>query len=291
MLERGTPDSDLSLAFCNSMRTRRAQKHAIQLPAASIPKLKDWVNEPTSSLLLAESRGIRTSPLDFAVEFLNDVREREYPIIWALPFLAESLKHSVDGISAASGSTIPPRLTMAGILRSLVLQTLHLSTTAMTESRNPVTMRHLRGAATIEQWFQLLERCISTFPALFIVLDMGVLEAATCSGADDENEDDGGHYRINDFIARISDIATCRHRRGRLKVVIATVSFRNAASMEADEVFGDTCISTDRGRQIGRLMRQPKYRGIFRQHNKRISEEIRTTVGIFKNRTTDGGSR
>lgn len=298
LLEQGAPDSESSLDFCRSMRTRRIQKLATQLPAASIPTLQAWVDEPTSSLLLAESRGIRTSPLDFAVEFLNAVLERAYPIIWALPFLPfESFQRDADGPAAAPGPDAAPRLSVAGILRSLVLQILHLSSAAMTEGRNPVTIRHLRGAVTIEQWFQILERCVSKLPSLFIVIDFSVLETAVRRGvtggddSDDEEPDgpdgDREHYRVNDFIDRLSEMVARRHRQGRLKVVIAAVNFREAASMDADEVFGDMCISTDRGRQIGRLMRQPKYRGVFRQRNKRISEQIRTAVGRFESADGD----
>ncbi|KAK8022040.1 hypothetical protein PG993_012807 [Apiospora rasikravindrae] len=283
MLEQGTPDNESSLAFCRSMRARRVQKIATQLPAASIPKLKAWVDESTSSLLLAESRGIRTSPLDFAVEFLNAVLERGYPIVWALPFLDGPFQGHDNMPGTGSHS-------MAGILRSLVLQILHLSPAAMTESRNAVTMRHLRAATTTEQWFQLLERCVSTLPALFVVVDIGVLETAAGRGLgeDDDDEEEAGpgcdreHYRVGDFIDRMSEIIMSRHRQGRLKVVIAAVSFREAASMDVDEVFGDLCISTDRGRRIGRLMRQPKYRNVFKQRNKRISEDIRTAVGRFQ---------
>ncbi|KAK7917990.1 Nacht domain protein [Apiospora marii] len=302
MLDQGTPDSESSLAFCRSMRRRRVQKLATQLPTASIPTLKAWANEPTSSLLLAESRGIRTSALDFAVEFLNAVLERGCPIIWALPFLAESPQWSDQGVASVAGSIKPSRPSVIGILRSLVLQALQLSAAALTETNNPVTMRHLRGAVTIEHWFQLLDRCVSTLPALFVVVDISVLEAAIGGrrtadddgeeDKEDEEEGDGSEepYRVGDFVDRMSEMIARRGRHGSLKVVIAAVNFREAASMEADEVFGDMCISTDRGRQIGRLMRQPKYRGVFRQRNKRISEEIRRAVGRHGNRDGDDSS-
>ncbi|KAK8849143.1 Nacht domain protein [Apiospora arundinis] len=289
MLQQGTPDSESSLAFCRSMRTRRIQKLATQLPAASVPALKAWVDEPTSSLLLAESRGIRTSPLDFAVEFTTAVIDSGYPIIWALPFpVEESLWRDENAVSVPAA---PQALSVAGILRSLVLQTLQLSAAAMTESRNPVTVRHLRGADTIDQWFQLLERCVSTLPVLFTVVDIGVLETAIrMAGSGGDEDDEGGtfhgsreSYRISDFIDRMSDMVANRGYQGRLKVVIAAVNFRGACSMDSYETFGNMRILTDRGRQIGRLMRQPRYRGMFKHRNKRISEEIRTAVGKFEN--------
>ncbi|KAK8108451.1 hypothetical protein PG984_014252 [Apiospora sp. TS-2023a] len=222
MLEQGTPDSESSLAFCRSMRTRRTQKLATQLPATSIPTLKDWIDEPTSSLLLAESRGIRTSPLDFAIEFLNAVLDRGYPIIWALPFLTESFQSS-DEAAVTTTPSPPQPLSVAGLLRSLVLQTLHLSSAVMTEGRNPVTIRHLRGTVAIEQWFNILERCVSTLPALFIVIDIGILEAAIGRGSGDEDDPSGDRecYRVSDFIDRMSELVSRRHRQGRLKVVIA----------------------------------------------------------------------
>ncbi|KAK8007837.1 cytochrome P450 [Apiospora arundinis] len=273
MLEQGTPDSESSLAFCRSMRTRRIQKLATQLPTASISTLKAWVDEPGSSLLLAESRGIRTSP----PRFFRGVPGETTP--WS-------------DEEATSASAAPQTLSVAGILRSLVLQTLQQSAAAMAESRNPVTIHHLRGAVTIDKLFKLLEHCVSSLPVLFVVVDIGVLEAAIKASESDDTEEDGSgrfhchreSYRIGDFIDRMSDMVANRGCQGRLKVVIAAVNLREASSIYSYEPFGDMRIPTDRGRQIGRLMRQPKYRGMFRQRNKRISEEIRTAVGQLDNR-------
>ncbi|KAK6822945.1 hypothetical protein PG987_014490 [Apiospora arundinis] len=290
LLEQGTPDSKSSLAFCRSMRTRRIQKLATQLPAASIPTLKAWVNEPGSSLLLAESRGIRTSPLDFAVEFLGAVTDGGYPVIWALPFPAEPSFRSDE--KATSAKAVPQALSVTGILRSLILQTLQLSAAAMTESRNPVAYYHLRGADTINKLFEVLERCVSTLPVLFVVVDIGVLKAAMGSGDDEEDEEDERgrfhsnkeNYRISDFIDRMSDMVAKRDCQARLKVVIAAVNLGGASSVDLPEGFGNMRIFTDRGRQVGQQMRQPKYRVMSRQRNKGISEGMRMAVGKFEDR-------
>ncbi|KAL8289573.1 hypothetical protein RB597_001272 [Gaeumannomyces tritici] len=87
------PDSegaapDETLAYCRSLRNRRRQRMPTQLPSMALATLKSWIADPTSSLLLANGNGVRTSSLDFAADFLDAVLECGYPVLWALPSIA-----------------------------------------------------------------------------------------------------------------------------------------------------------------------------------------------------------
>ncbi|KAF4872035.1 ATPase family AAA domain-containing protein 3 [Colletotrichum siamense] len=89
-----TPVAADSLDWCRSMRNRRRQKAFTQLPLPEISKLKLWVSDSSSSLLLAQGRGVATSALDFAADFIDIVIDHDYPVIWALPsIIFDSKQH------------------------------------------------------------------------------------------------------------------------------------------------------------------------------------------------------
>lgn len=251
MLLEDTPDSTQSLAFCKSMRRRRRQTLPTQLPAATLSKLKDWVSDPSSSIVLAQGQGIRSSSLDFAVDFLDAILDRNYPVIWALP----GDNHR--------GQPIP---SITGILRSLISQLLELESGQALNGGNSGPLRQFQGNTSIAHWFQLLERCVAVFPRLFIIIDTSLVQYSL----EDEARDDE-YFTLRDFIARISDIVSRRDKDG-LKVVIASWRFDTASSKEASEVFNDIPFATDMGRRVHRMMRQPKYRAIIRRRGQGISK-------------------
>ncbi|CRK05579.1 hypothetical protein BN1723_001594 [Verticillium longisporum] len=73
LLLEDTPESDESLAYCRSMRNRRRRTMPTQVPVSALETLESWVSDPSSSLLLAQGQGIRSSSLDFAADFLDAV--------------------------------------------------------------------------------------------------------------------------------------------------------------------------------------------------------------------------
>lgn len=249
MLE-DTPDSSQSLSFCKSMRRRRRQILPTQLPAATQSKLKDWVSDPSSSMIIAQGQGIRSSSLDFAVDFLDAILDRKYPVIWALPGDNDR------------GQPIP---SITGILRSLISQLLELESGQTIDGANSVPFRQFQGNTSIAHWFQLLERCIAVFPRLFIIIDTSLVQ---CSLEDEARNDE--YCTLGEFIARVSHIVSRRDKDG-LKVVIASWRFDTASSKEASEVFSDIPFATDMGRRVHRMMRQPKHRAIIRRRGQGIS--------------------
>lgn len=252
-----TPDSSQSLSFCKSMRRRRRQTLPTQLPVATLSKLKDWVSEPSSSMVLAQGQGIRSSSLDFAVDFLDAILDRNYPVIWALP-----------GDNDRSQST--PSIT--GILRSLISQILELESVQALNGANLVSVRQFQGNSSIAHWFQLLERCIAVFPRLFIIIDTSLVQ---CSLEDEATGDE--YFALGDFVASISDIVARRDKDG-LKVVITSWRFDTSASMEASQVFSHTQFATDMGRRVQRLMRQPKYRVVARRRVQGSARTFSSTI-------------
>ncbi|KAK2613386.1 hypothetical protein N8I77_000304 [Diaporthe amygdali] len=250
-----TPDASQNLAFCKSMRTRRRQRLPTQLPITALSKLRAWVSDPSSSMILAQGQGIKTSSLDFAVDFLDAILERGYPVIWALP-------GDIDDTQ--------PTPSVIGILRSLISQLLELEleSDGTKSGASPIALKNFQGRRSIRQWFELLERCVANFPRLFIIVDTSLVQKSLEDEAGAENS-----FALSDFIESISDIVTRRDKDG-LKVAIVSWKFDTATSMEAGDFFNELQFATDMGRRIQRLMRQPKHRAMFKRRGQDLAKDF-----------------
>lgn len=238
-----TPDPSESLEFCKSMRRRRRQTLPTQLPVTTLSKLTAWVSDPSSSMVLAQGQGIRTSSLDFAVDFLDAILHQNYPVVWALPG---------DNDRAQSS------LSITGILRSMISQLLELEPVQPQNGVRPVALKQFQANTSIRHWFQLLERCIAVFPRLFIIIDTSLVQSSLGDEVGDE------YFTLSDFIDSMSEIVS-RRGKGGLKIVIVSWRFDTITSLEASEVFDEMQFATDMGRRAQRLMRQPKYRVMLRR--------------------------
>ncbi|KAK1701990.1 hypothetical protein BDP67DRAFT_585715 [Colletotrichum lupini] len=256
-----TAVADDSLAWCRSMRNRRRQKAPTQLPLPELYKLKTWASDPSSSLLLAEGQGVKTSSLDFAADFLDIVLEHGYPVIWAL----SSIITKVDDDSLAPS--------ISGIIRSLISQALALNDAVVSEGTNPLTPKHFKSAVSITQWFDILERCVSTFQRLFIVLDMSAIEAAL-----EQREADEEYFRVSDFMDRIVSMSQSKGRT--VKVIVVSWRFSANTSIDAESIFDDRHLFTDRGRKIERLMKQPRFRAAFKRKHQNFNDRFRSSITL-----------
>ncbi|KAH8747459.1 hypothetical protein F5883DRAFT_509694 [Diaporthe sp. PMI_573] len=244
LLLEDTPDSSQSLAFCKSMRKRRRQTLPTQLPTATLSKLRAWISDPSSSMALAQGQGIRTSSLDFAIDFLDAVIDRSYPVVWALP---------------GDNDSVRPSPSITGILRSLISQLLELESGQPKNGTNAISLDQFQADTSIRHWFQMLERCIAAFPRLVMVIDTSLVESSLGAEAMDEE-----YFTLSEFIETMSEIVTRRDEDG-LKVVIVSWKFDTSTSREASEIFNETQFATDMGRRVQRLMRQPRYRALLRR--------------------------
>jgi hypothetical protein len=253
------PTADESLAYCRSMRNRRRLKLPSQTPESELVKLKAWISNPSSSMLLAQGRGVRTSSLDFAADFLDTVLESDIPVIWALP--------STIGNEG-------PTLSVIEILQSLIMRALKLDSAVVSEGVNPISPRHFKSTKTIEQWFELFQRCLASFSRLFLVIDMSLVERAV-NQEDAESE----FFKVSDFVEKTQQLVDQR-RKGGLKVIFISWRFNAIPSLEAGSVFDEMQIFTDRGLKAERLMRKPKYRAAFRRRNERWPEKLRSALRV-----------
>ena len=226
-----TPEPSQNLAFCKSMRRRRRQTFPTQLPMATLSNLREWGSDPSSSMLLAQGQGIKKSSLDFSLDFLDAILDRDYPVIWALP---------------GDNDRGQPTPSITGILGFLISQLLELepASGAASNGPSPVRLRQLQGNTDIRHWFQLLERCIAFFPCLCIFIDTSLLKFSL-----EDEARDGGCFTLTAFIDRMSEIVT-RRDKDELKVLVVSWKFDTTTSMEASDVFKDMQFATIMGRRV-----------------------------------------
>jgi hypothetical protein len=95
---------------------------------------------------------------DFIVDLIGLIRASQVPVIWALRF-PNFWDRTFD---------------LVDILRLLVLQALDLNP-AMLASEHPLTLSHLRAAASQTEWLQILDRALYGLKEIYIVVDPDLL--------------------------------------------------------------------------------------------------------------------
>lgn len=251
ILVADTPVAAESLDWCRSMRNRRRQRSSTQLPSSALYKLKLWVANSTSSLLLAQGRGVTTSALDFAADFIDIVIDHDYPVIWALPSIVVQSSEMTQPVS------------LSGVLRSLISQILTANPDLTVEGINPLTVRHFQSAMNTRQWFDIFDRCITSATRLFVVIDMSLIEIAS-----QHDEAEAQFFGKDEFIEQMIGILS-RKVAGSLKIIIA--------SLDSEEVVNENHIWTDRGRRV-EMMKRPRLRGIDRGKQRQTTAMLRSSM-------------
>ena len=156
------PSSGECLEYCLSMRRRRTHYSRLDLPQES--QLQRWAEEPKTSLLAVEGhRPIMQK--DFMTDIAGLIRRSDLPAVWAFRFPDY---WDLD-------------LTVTDIVRMLVLQALQNNPGPLTTGANPLTLSHMREAASVRDWVQILARVLSHTPRVFILLDGDLLSQAAKS--------------------------------------------------------------------------------------------------------------
>lgn len=242
------------------MRNRRRQKSFTQVPPQELIKLKIWVSDSSSSLLLAQGRGVTTSALDFAADFIDIVIDYDYPVIWALPSIM------IDSIK----ETAP--VSMSGVLRSLINQILIINPDLVVEGINPLSAHHFKSDMTIKNWFHVFDQCIAGTARLFVVIDMSLIEMAS-----QHEEAEAQSFGTDEFVEQMMAVVS-RKVSGGLKVVVASWRFHSFTHLDSEEVFKRNYVYTDRGRCVERMMKQPKFRAADRVKQRQITARFRLNM-------------
>lgn len=205
------PSSASSLEFCRSLRNRRRAPALIDL--GEISKLERWhKSQNTSSTLIAQARGLRTSATDFAIDYVELLRDNNTPVIWLLPDtnIFEEKNYS-----------------LSDVILVLVMQILELNPRVLVEGSFPVTINHFQDieaqqTESEEDGFILLARCLERISQLYILVDMSLINAIVGYKS----------TRAAAFIKRLQEIITSK-QHGGVKLVLA--SWKSAS----DQTFGD----------------------------------------------------
>ncbi|KAI1876814.1 uncharacterized protein JN550_000886 [Neoarthrinium moseri] len=250
-------NAEQMLGFGRSLRNRRRLRTPTHMPHSEIPKLEAWASSQQSTLLIAQGHGIKNSPMDFAVDFLDVVIDAQAPAVWALP----------------AGSDHTPTLT--DIVQSLVLQTLLLlgRTTGSTAEPLSVSIQDLSSASSTSDWFTILDRCFRCVQRVFVVVDTGLIHAA-CRIEDNRMVD----MDADRFVRRLGAIMTSR-TQGWVKVMMVSWSSDVFEKAEAELSIDILQIVTDRGAAQERKLWNPRLKAMARRHSRMSMYHFRQAVG------------
>lgn len=160
------PSSGETLEYCQSMRRRRLNWSSVVLPHEA--ELQSWAQQPSSSLLVVSSQS-QVVQKDFMTDLVQLIRKQNLPVIWALRF-ADHWDFN---------------LTCSDILRMLVLQAIQMNLSqhngrgSLKRTTHPITLAHLREAASLDDWLKILEQALKNVPRIFVLLDGDLLSQAT----------------------------------------------------------------------------------------------------------------
>lgn len=156
----------------------------------------------------------------------------------------------------------------------MISQVLELDATGMARSSADVmTLTSFKNVTTAQQWLDLLERCISAVPRLFVMVDM-----ATIGDTDDDRME--ACFSFLDHLSAMVD-----RRRGAGLKVLAISGGMDATAASArhtttvDTSSDDMRITTDMGRKVQRLIMQPKYRAFYKKRQQHFGQEFQSAFG------------
>ncbi|KAF2739170.1 hypothetical protein EJ04DRAFT_354324 [Polyplosphaeria fusca] len=150
-----------SLSHCQSLRVHASKGRPVMREQG---KLQHWAAMPGSSFLFPRCeyrQGSRDVLLELIEVFKNE--NSACALLWALRF------------PGCWDKTVTP----TDILRMLVLQALQINPDSLQKGVNPITIPHLRDAASEQDWLALLDRALVGVRRVYLVLDPDLLNHAT----------------------------------------------------------------------------------------------------------------
>jgi hypothetical protein len=201
-----------------------------------------WATSEDSSILIGESRGIKTSSRTFAVDLLDAILEADIPAVWLLP-----------------SSFDEEDLTLKNVLLVLIMQIIAFNLSLLSNNMNPLSARHFTTTATIDDLFRILHRCLSGLKRLFIIIDLILISKVLQRDSSLE---------VEEFVGKICNMSY--NHNCILKIIILTWRSDATLSNLSRDMSGVTVIATDPGARKVQLMRRPKYRAAFALRNQRF---------------------
>ncbi|RYO15714.1 hypothetical protein AA0111_g11645 [Alternaria arborescens] len=132
------------------------------------PKFTAWESASSPTMIMVKGEySTRFQVQSFAVDVINDLRNRTVPTLWALK--------SVPADGATSASAID-------VIKGLVCQAIQLSISQHTERSLALSCAQFRAADSVEQWLDLLARTIASFPQLYIIVDLETVGSSYLNG-------------------------------------------------------------------------------------------------------------
>lgn len=211
-----------ALQICGSAYRRGGRANMVEAKAKlqSHPKIAVWHQEHGSSFLLVRGDFRSRFELKFYMySMIQALRRSNIPVVWVL-------NSPLDGV--ASGCSI------IDIIKDLVYQCLRLDIRAQSERTLSISCSRFRGAISEDDWLDILASVVSSFPQLYIIIDLEVVDRRYVKAKEQWSWLEAFHVLSQGLVAR--NIKT------RLKVFL--VSYGSAQLQESKlSSFHDSILS------------------------------------------------
>lgn len=128
------------------------------------PMLKDWSLSEQSALIAVQGSFLLSPALqDFSVSVIQQLREANVPVLWALRG-----SHPTDQRSNS----------ITDLLKYLIVQIIHMSQELQTEKDLALRCSQLHTPRAVQEWFELFKRAIQGLDLrqMYLVLDLETLD-------------------------------------------------------------------------------------------------------------------
>lgn len=217
------------------------------LSRSELNHIKNWLLEDSSSLLVAQAQGIKSSARNFAVDLLDVILQLQIPVIWALPR------------STREDDT----LSLESILKMLVIQTVTLNPGLCGSGPSYVSPHTFNAVHGEDGWFDILRRCIRSFERLFIIIDMGLVEHALPKS----------EMEYSEFVQNLRNF-TQHLGKTKVKIVMLSDKYATIMSDDAEDSLGAEFVKTDQGRQKLHMLRYPRFRAHYALRQRMVPNKL-----------------
>jgi hypothetical protein len=223
------------------------------LSRSELYRSKNWLLEDSSSVLIAQAQGIKSSARNFAVDLLDVILELERPAIWALP-------RSIGEDDA---------LSLESIFKMLVVQAVTLNPSLCGSGASHISPHTFSAVHGEDKWLDILRRCIKSFRSLFVIIDMELIEHALPKSEMD----------LAEFVENLQSFTKCLGKT-KIKIVMLSNKYAEFTSDDAEDLLDAVVVKTDQGRQKLHMLRLPRLRAQYALRQRMVPNKLKEFLRV-----------
>jgi hypothetical protein len=250
---KSLPSREETLDYGRSVRRRQRLRLPTSLSRSELYRIKDWLLEDSSSVLIAQAQGIKSSARNLAIDLFDVILELKRPVIWALPR------------SIGEDDT----LSLESILKTLVIQSVVLNPSLCGSGASHISPHTFSTAHGEDKWFDILRTCIRSFGRLFLIIDMELIEHALPKS----------EMGIAEFVNNLQSFTKCLGTT-KIKILLLSNKYAEFILHDVEESLDAVFVKADQGRQKLHMLRLPKVRAQYALRQRTVPNRLREFLRV-----------